>query len=67
MIPSDDWTQQIIATRDGGFLKNDALLEQEKALLSALLAPDASDRPSDVQDVIEVTDILLDNYKGISY
>ena len=64
IIPPDDWMEHIIATRYGGFLQNDSLLENEKVLLSVLLAPHAADRPSEVQDVIEVVEILRDNYIG---
>ena len=65
IVPVDDgWTQHIFAVREGDFLKDDTLLEHEKALLSVLLAPDAADRPSEIQDVIDVAEILLDNYKG---
>ena len=66
VVPEDDWTQHMLAARDGSFLKNNQLLEHEKALLSVLLAPDAADRPSEIQDVIDVAEILLDNYKGKS-
>ena len=64
MIPADDRIQHILAIRDGAFLQNESLLQHEKAFLSVLLAPDAADRPSEVQDVIEVTETLLDNYRG---
>ena len=64
MIPAHERIQHILAARDGAFLQNDTLLQHEKAFLSALLAPDAVDRPSEVQDVIEVTETLLDYYKG---
>ena len=41
-------------------------MDQEKALLGALLARDAADRPSDVQDVIEAVEYLLDSFRGRS-
>lgn len=64
VIPAEDRMQHILAARDGAFLQNDTLLQHEKAFLSVLLAPDAADRPSEVQDVIDVTEVLLDNYRG---
>ena len=64
VIPADDRIQHILALRDGAFLQNETLLQHEKAFLSVLLAPDAADRTSEVQDVIDVTEMLLDNYKG---
>ena len=64
VIPAEDRIQHILSTRDGAFLQKDTLLQHEKAFLSVLLAPDATDRPSEIQDLIEVTEILLDNYKG---
>ena len=66
IIPADNWTKHIYSIREGGFLQDNSLLDHEKALLGVLLAQDAADRPSDVQDVIEVAEILLDNYKGLS-
>ena len=66
IIPAENWTQHINSIHDGGFLQDNSLMDHEKALLGVLLAPDAADRPSDVQDVIEVAQMLLDNYKGRS-
>ena len=64
VIPEEDWTKRILSTREGGYLQDKNLLENEKSLLGALLVSDAAYRPSDVQDVIDVVEILRDNYNG---
>ena len=64
VIPAEDWTKRILYIREGVYLHDNELLEHEKSLLEALLAPYAAYRPYDVQDVIDAVESLADNHNG---
>ena len=59
-----DWATHMNFIREGGYLQDENLSEDEKALLEILINPDAMYRPSDVEEVIDVVDMMRDNITG---
>ena len=44
--------------------ENPSLKDKEKALISALIADGEDDQQSDIQEIIEVTEMIKDNPEG---
>ena len=64
ILPEQNETHRIQRLRYKHFSDNQNLQEHEKNLIGALIADEEIDRPMNIQEVIEVTEILKDRHQG---
>ena len=63
---SSMWEENILSVRKGQFPPNQGLKQYEKELITELTAPTASDRPSEVWEIIDAAERISDFFQGTS-
>ena len=64
IIPLQSWKDYIFDVRQGNFPPDSDLKEDEQNLIKELLTPDPENRPNDLDEIIDVTDYLMQTDAG---